>query len=29
MRDVEAVARDLQTTRSPSLRSITELDGPA
>ncbi|EWT03477.1 membrane dipeptidase [Intrasporangium oryzae NRRL B-24470] len=27
MRDVEAVARDLQTTRAPSLRTITELDG--
>ena len=27
MRDVEAVARDLQTTRSPSLRTIAELDG--
>lgn len=27
MRDVEAVARDLQATRSPSLRTITELDG--
>lgn len=27
MRDVEAVARDLQQTRSPSLRTITELDG--
>jgi membrane dipeptidase len=27
MRDVEAVARDLGQTRSPSLRTITELDG--
>jgi membrane dipeptidase len=27
MRDVEAVARDLQTTRGPSLRTFTELDG--
>ncbi|GAA6526587.1 dipeptidase [Intrasporangium sp. DVR] len=27
MRDVEAVARDLQTTRAPSLRTIAELDG--
>ncbi len=27
MRDVESVARDLQTTRAPSLRTITELDG--
>ena len=29
MRDVEAVARDLQTTRAPSLRTFTELDGSA
>ena len=29
MRDVEAVARDLQTTRAPSLRTYAELDGPA
>ncbi len=27
MRDVEAVARDLQTTRTPSLRTFAELDG--
>jgi membrane dipeptidase len=27
MRDVEAVARDLQTTRAPSLRTFAELDG--
>jgi membrane dipeptidase len=27
MRDVEAVARDLQTTRAPSLKTIEELDG--
>lgn len=27
MRDVEAVARDLQRTRSPSLRTFAELDG--
>ena len=27
MRDVEAVARDLQETRRPSLRTIEELDG--
>ncbi|ADU48686.1 dipeptidase [Intrasporangium calvum] len=27
MRDVESVARDLQTTRAPSLRTIEELDG--
>ncbi|MDN5767180.1 MAG: dipeptidase [Humibacillus sp.] len=27
MRDVEAVARDLQTSRAPSLRTIGELDG--
>jgi membrane dipeptidase len=27
MRDVEAVARHLQTTRAPSLRTIAELDG--
>ena len=27
MRDVEAVARDLQATRSPSLRTFAELDG--
>ncbi|GAA2475535.1 dipeptidase [Terrabacter carboxydivorans] len=27
MRDVEAVARDLQTTRSPSLKTFDELDG--
>lgn len=27
MRDVEAVARDLQTTQAPSLRTIAELDG--
>jgi membrane dipeptidase len=27
MRDVEAVARDLQTTRGPSLRTFAELDG--
>jgi membrane dipeptidase len=27
MRDVEAVARDLQETRRPSLRTIAELDG--
>ncbi|MFC7594013.1 dipeptidase [Terrabacter sp. GCM10028922] len=29
MRDVEAVARDLQTTRGPSLRTFAELDGTA
>ena len=29
MRDVEAVARDLRTTRSPSLRTFAELDGTA
>ena len=29
MRDVEAVARDLQTTRPPSLRTFAELDGTA
>src|SRR6476619_3331013 len=29
MRDVEAVARDLQTTRTPSLRTFAELDGTA
>ncbi|MDC5695804.1 dipeptidase [Intrasporangium calvum] len=28
MRDVEAVARDLQTTHAPSLRTIEELDAP-
>jgi membrane dipeptidase len=28
MRDVEAVARDLQQTRGPSLRTFAELDGP-
>jgi membrane dipeptidase len=28
MRDVEAVARDLRTTRAPSLRTIEELDAP-
>jgi len=28
MRDVEAVARDLQQTRAPSLRTFAELDGP-
>ncbi|NUO92407.1 MAG: membrane dipeptidase [Dermatophilaceae bacterium] len=28
MRDVEAVARDLQTTRGPSLHTFAELDGP-
>nr|WP_255523795.1 dipeptidase [Terrabacter sp. MAHUQ-38] len=27
MRDVEAVARDLQTTRAPSLRTFAQLDG--
>jgi membrane dipeptidase len=27
MRDVEAVARDLQTTRAPSIATIAELDG--
>jgi membrane dipeptidase len=27
MRDVEAVARDLQATRAPSLRTLAELDG--
>ncbi len=27
MRDVEAVARDLRTTRSPSLKTFAELDG--
>ena len=27
MREVEAVARDLQTSRAPSLRTIAELDG--
>ncbi len=27
MRDVEAVSRDLQTSRGPSLRTIAELDG--
>ena len=27
MRDVEAVARDLQQTRGPSLRTFAELDG--
>jgi len=27
MRDVEAVARDLQATRAPSLRTFAELDG--
>lgn len=29
MRDVEAVARDLRTTRSPSLQTFAELDGTA
>ena len=29
MRDVEAVARDLRATRSPSLRTFAELDGTA
>ena len=29
MRDVEAVARDLQSTRGPSLRTFAELDGPS
>ena len=29
MRDVEAVARDLQATRAPSLRTFAELDGHA
>ncbi len=29
MRDVEAVARDLQTTRGPSLKTFAELDGTA
>ena len=29
MRDVEAVARDLQTTRAPSLKTFDELDGTA
>jgi membrane dipeptidase len=29
MRDVEAVARDLQTTRAPSLRTFAQLDGTA
>jgi membrane dipeptidase len=29
MRDVEAVAREFQTTRSPSLKTFAELDGPA
>jgi membrane dipeptidase len=29
MRDVEAVARDLQATRAPSLKTFAELDGPA
>ncbi|TQM62738.1 membrane dipeptidase [Humibacillus xanthopallidus] len=29
MRDVEAVARDLQTTRAPSLATFAELDGTA
>ena len=27
MRDVESVARDIQTTRGPSLRTIADLDG--
>ncbi|MGW5241310.1 dipeptidase [Monashia sp. NPDC004114] len=27
MRDVESVARDLQTTRAPSLKTMSELDG--
>jgi membrane dipeptidase len=27
MRDVEAVSKDLQATRGPSLRTIEELDG--
>ena len=27
MRDVEAVARDLQTTRAPSLKTLADLDG--
>ncbi|WVM95946.1 dipeptidase [Terrabacter sp. C0L_2] len=29
MRDVEAVSRDLQTTRAPSLKTFAELDGTA